>query len=142
MFLFEKQLFVVFPKLFYVRTFISNYYYLLKILFFIQCSIFSERRSFNYYRYGHPRTKEIALSAVLLVLAVIELFVALAASIFGCKFVCCGKEGCCQSSTKGKFSCTLKKIKWEKNHLHYSWFKLKYSLLFQFIHHYFKYYKF
>ena len=45
---------------------------------------------------------ELGISAVLLVLAIIEFFVALAASIYSCQFACCGKEGCCRDSTKGK----------------------------------------
>ena len=87
--------------------------------FFIQCSIFSEQRPYYYnpdYYWRYERSdrrnyiKEIALSAMLLVLAVIEFFVALAASIYGCQFACCGKEGCCRSPTKGKLSDKLKKI--------------------------------
>ena len=88
------------------------------VFFFIQCSIFSEQRPYYYgsyyWRYGRSDKtnyiKEIALSAMLLVLAVIEFFVALAASIYGCQFACCGKEGCCRSPTKGKLSDKLKKI--------------------------------
>ena len=98
------------------------------MFFSIQCSIFRERRRYYrydygyryHYRYGYPTyhryrsdsdyIKEIALSAVLLVLVVIEMFVALAASIYGCQFACCGKEGCCRSSTKGKLNSTLRPI--------------------------------
>lgn len=124
-----------FPKLIYrsklllIASVIITIYF---FFFFIRCSIFSEPRPYYCgpycWRYGRiDKTnyiKEIALSAMLLVLAVIEFFVALAASIYGCQFACCGKEGCCRSPTKGKLSHKLKKIYWEKNNLYYSWFNL------------------
>lgn len=51
---------------------------------------------------GRPCKMELGISAVLLVLAIIEFCVALAASMYSCQFACCGKEGCCRDSTKGK----------------------------------------
>ena len=54
-----------------------------------------------------PCTTEIAFTGVLFGLSVIEFFVALFSSMYSSQFACCGKEGCCQVSKKGNYSCII-----------------------------------
>ena len=94
----------------------------LLIYILIKFSIFKNGRCFKEWKYDNYRgtyyrnpyivkracKMELGLSFVLLVLAIIEFCVALAASICSCQFACCGKEGCCQDSTKGKLRTVVK----------------------------------
>lgn len=111
----------LFWKIFWYFT-VCSLCYIFHVLFshFIGFSIFYGRRCFEKTTFignrpfaqsssiTRPCTTELAFTGLLFGLSAIEFFVALLASMYSSQFACCGKEGCCQSSKKGNFSCIIK----------------------------------